>query len=71
MINSEAYLHSALAKICFRHFFTKACNVFDVEEIEPLLVLDSLATKVEDYMKMLHVALFTEMIKTQVQSTLS
>ena len=44
-------LHNALTTKYLRHFFITACNLFDVENIETPLVLDSLAVKVEQFMK--------------------
>ncbi len=44
-------LHNALAKKYLSHFFITACNLLDMENIETLLLLESLAVKVEQFMR--------------------
>lgn len=44
-------LHDALAKKRLMHFFITACNLFDVENIEAPLALESLVMKVEQFMR--------------------
>lgn len=44
-------LHYALTEKCLRHFFITDCNLFDMENIETPHVLDSLAEKVEQFMR--------------------
>ena len=44
-------LHYALTEKFLRHYFITDCNLFDVENIETPHVLDSLAEKVEQFMR--------------------
>lgn len=51
MMKLLANLYNALSHKNLRHFFITACNLFDVENIETPHVLDSLAVKVEQFMR--------------------
>ncbi|KAL9965289.1 hypothetical protein ACROYT_G029064 [Oculina patagonica] len=51
MMNLLANLHKALTKKYLSHFFITACNLLDMENIETPLLLESLAVKVEQFMR--------------------